>query len=70
MWCMKKKIDSWIACDVCDRWYHYSCVGIDQTPEDDAVFKCPPCNGFKPPLPTLDRMESEVEPLNLMEEDA
>lgn len=33
--------ESWVCCDVCDRWCHSQCAG---TPEDfDGEYVCPPC---------------------------
>lgn len=32
-----------IACDVCDRWYHFRCVGIDQEPPERQKWYCPEC---------------------------
>jgi PHD-finger len=41
--CNQKRQDAWICCDTCNRWFHYSCVGITTAPPDDAQFHCPPC---------------------------
>jgi COMPASS component SPP1 len=30
-----------IACDKCDQWFHFHCVGIEQAPSGD--FVCPKC---------------------------
>ena len=30
-----------ICCDICDQWFHFACVGIDEAPSGD--FACPSC---------------------------
>lgn len=37
-----------IACDACDMWYHYTCVGILDTPEGD--WFCMGCINRRPDL--------------------
>uniref|UniRef100_A0A146LLZ1 Transcription initiation factor TFIID subunit 3 n=1 Tax=Lygus hesperus TaxID=30085 RepID=A0A146LLZ1_LYGHE len=37
-----------IACDACDMWYHYVCVGIQEAPESD--WFCQGCISKKPDL--------------------
>ncbi len=32
-----------IGCDLCDDWYHFICVGITDTPEEDTEWYCPRC---------------------------
>ncbi|KAF4668307.1 hypothetical protein FOZ61_006710 [Perkinsus olseni] len=34
--------DSWITCDVCDKWYHQKCARV---PPDCTSFVCPICRG-------------------------
>ena len=31
----------WIGCDVCPKWFHYQCVGLDCIPDD--TWLCPYC---------------------------
>ena len=31
----------WIGCDVCPKWFHYQCVGLDSIPDD--TWLCPYC---------------------------
>lgn len=36
--------EQWIQCDVCDEWFHYVCVGInDREAADIAEYHCPDC---------------------------
>ncbi|KAJ3072106.1 hypothetical protein HDU98_004211 [Podochytrium sp. JEL0797] len=42
--CRKPETDDMIACDHCDSWYHFPCVGL--TADSAAMiesYKCPPC---------------------------
>ena len=32
----------WIACDLCDAWYHLSCEGLRSVPTDD-IYICIRC---------------------------
>jgi len=32
----------WIACDLCDAWYHLSCEGLRSVPTDD-IYICIKC---------------------------
>ena len=43
--CTEKKNDSWIACDECQNWYHFGCVGIttENAPKEEEGFICPDC---------------------------
>lgn len=43
--CEEKRNDSWIACDKCESWYHFWCVGItpETAPKEDEGFMCPKC---------------------------
>lgn len=36
----KAKKNSWITCDLCDKWYHRCCTSMADT---DLVFLCPVC---------------------------
>ena len=40
------KVESWIACDSCDKWYHFTCVGLVCEPE---IFICK--DVYEPNLP-------------------
>ena len=31
----------WIGCEICDTWFHFTCLGITTAPD---VFLCPKCN--------------------------
>ncbi len=33
----------WIACDLCQNWYHCSCEGLDKVPESDQDYVCTQC---------------------------
>ena len=33
-------VERWIGCDRCDRWYHYSCVGLTSEPESFVCMEC------------------------------
>ena len=33
-------IEKWICCDTCDRWYHFSCVGLTSEPDDFVCVEC------------------------------
>ena len=42
--------DNWIKCDICPKWYHYQCSGLqyeeaeyDELDFDDVEFICPTC---------------------------
>ena len=37
-----QKVVEWIACDVCDLWYHKLCVEVDEF-DDDEQFTCKKC---------------------------
>ena len=39
--CSHKGSENWVSCNVCGRWCHYACVGIDNMPPNDYV--CPIC---------------------------
>ncbi|XP_053377058.1 zinc finger CCCH domain-containing protein 13-like isoform X3 [Mercenaria mercenaria] len=32
-----------IGCDICDEWYHWVCVGIEEEPSEDSSWYCPKC---------------------------
>ena len=35
---------NWIQCDICDKWYHYICVGLDEMENfDEEEWMCPNC---------------------------
>ena len=36
-------IEEWIGCDLCDRWYHFTCVGIVEVPDN---YICDECKQF------------------------
>ena len=37
--------DMWVLCDICEEWYHYQCVGIDQnTFQSDSEWFCYTCS--------------------------
>ncbi len=44
--CNEKRQDAWIACDICDLWFHYSCVGIttETAPKENEQYICPSCS--------------------------
>ena len=31
----KSRQQDWIGCDSCWRWYHYTCVGLEEIPAED-----------------------------------
>ena len=33
-------IEKWICCDTCNRWYHFSCVGLTSKPDDFVRVEC------------------------------
>jgi len=37
-----------IACDVCDRWYHWVCVGLHNKPPKGQEWMCTECSSKKP----------------------
>ena len=40
----KKKVDEWIGCDLCDRWYHGKCVGVKKVAAyNETPYFCPDC---------------------------
>ena len=40
----KKKVDEWIGCDLCDRWYHGKCVGVKKAAAyNETPYFCPEC---------------------------
>lgn len=43
--CQEKRPDAWIACDTCDKWFHYGCVGVttETAPAGDEQYHCPQC---------------------------
>ncbi|KAJ3114110.1 hypothetical protein HK100_001761, partial [Physocladia obscura] len=42
--CRKPGTDEMIACDSCDEWYHFSCVGLTANQVDGIIsYNCPPC---------------------------
>ena len=43
--CQEKRQDSWIACDTCNKWFHYGCVGItiETAPNENEQYHCPTC---------------------------
>ncbi|CAA0838233.1 Uncharacterized protein SHERM_04842 [Striga hermonthica] len=41
-------IDTSIACDSCDKWYHAFCVGFDPEGSCDSSWLCPRCNDKGP----------------------
>ena len=43
----------WIACDICEKWYHGKCVKITPAKaEHIEQYKCPSCIGKKRPRPS------------------
>jgi hypothetical protein len=37
-------LDTWLACDVCDNWFHTACVGLrPQECDQIEYFHCPDC---------------------------
>ena len=40
----KSKKDSWIACEVCDEWFHWACVGIKSKRSVPTSFFCEGCS--------------------------
>jgi len=40
-----ENVEEWIECDLCDRWYHFTCVGIVEVP--DTYICDPSVNKFK-----------------------
>ena len=34
---------NYILCDVCEKWYHYECVGVNEDIVRSVTFVCPPC---------------------------
>lgn len=40
-----------IACDICEDWYHYICVGILSEPKEDEMWFCPKCPNNKQSKP-------------------
>lgn len=63
--CNDKKQDAWVACDSCDRWFHYSCVGItvETAPNEKDRFDCPDCRRGE--AVNLKRLDSEAPQENL-----
>lgn len=43
--CLKEDngCSKWIACDECNQWYHFICVGLEQEPSDDESWFCRKC---------------------------
>jgi len=37
-----------IACDLCDRWYHWACVGLNCKPPKGQEWMCTECSSKKP----------------------
>ena len=33
----------WIACDICDEWFHFPCVGVRKAPNQDQPWHCKVC---------------------------
>ena len=33
----------WIACDKCDGWYHFGCVGLTSAPDQEETWICDNC---------------------------
>ncbi|CAF5123474.1 unnamed protein product, partial [Rotaria sp. Silwood1] len=36
--------EAMIACDLCDDWYHWECVGIVEEPPESIPWFCPKCH--------------------------
>jgi hypothetical protein len=37
---------NWIQCDVCEKWFHFTCLNLDYRSVDiSALFACPRCSG-------------------------
>ncbi|CAF1117572.1 unnamed protein product, partial [Didymodactylos carnosus] len=36
--------EAMIACDLCDDWYHWDCVGITEEPLENVNWYCPKCH--------------------------
>ena len=36
-----------IECDICDKWYHYSCLGLYEEPADMEPWYCTTCSPNK-----------------------
>lgn len=44
VWDRTKYAEAMISCDVCQRWYHGSCLGLDVSRYSDRdEFVCPEC---------------------------
>ena len=40
----KSKKDSWIACEACDEWFHWACVGVKSKRSVPTIFFCEGCS--------------------------
>uniref|UniRef100_A0A914CWA2 PHD-type domain-containing protein n=1 Tax=Acrobeloides nanus TaxID=290746 RepID=A0A914CWA2_9BILA len=54
-----------VACDTCDNWFHYECVGLTTNPDEDAPWYCKKClhiiksNEAPPALPQTNEPAQE-----------
>ncbi|KAL1191866.1 hypothetical protein V5N11_007558 [Cardamine amara subsp. amara] len=56
-------LDTSIACDSCDTWYHALCVGFDLEIASEDTWVCPRCLSFEKPLePDVSPMETRKSP--------
>lgn len=35
--CQKPIKDAWVQCEVCGRWLHFKCIGLNKVPRNDYV---------------------------------
>jgi hypothetical protein len=38
--CGKEVCDDWVACDICDKWFHLACVGLKCLPGPQEAWFC------------------------------
>lgn len=41
--CQKGGGENWVACDMCNKWFHIFCVGENKLPNEDESYYCPDC---------------------------
>ena len=58
---IKRPIETWIACDTCNRWFHQQCVGVTAEEANNEEYHCQQCKDAAiQPSASLKRGYSEI----------